>query len=59
VQSWILSLTLEKEPLQLALSLTDTYYRIRFGGYRPTRVKRLQLMQTVYRFEQLVQRDAP
>ncbi|HIB00444.1 MAG TPA: hypothetical protein EYO31_00755 [Phycisphaerales bacterium] len=55
-QTWIESLGLEEQALELATSLTESYYQIRFGDYRPSRTKRLELMQTVRKFESLVQK---
>ena len=55
-QTWIESLGLEEQALELATSLTESYYQIRFGDYRPSRTKRLELMQSVRKFETLVQK---
>jgi hypothetical protein len=56
-QTWIAQVQLNDTARALAVSITDTYYAIRFGGYRPTRSKRLELMHSVHEFEQLVQKD--
>lgn len=56
-RTWIESLSLESESSTLAVSLTETYYQIRFGGYRPSRGARLKLMQAAHRFETLLQKD--
>jgi protein-glutamine gamma-glutamyltransferase len=55
-QMWITGLQLDEESAALANSLTETYYRIRFGGYRPSRSKRLALMRRVHRFESLLRK---
>ena len=56
-RTWVESLSLEGESSTLAVSLTETYYQIRFGSYRPSRGERLKLMQAVHRFEALLQKD--
>jgi hypothetical protein len=53
-QTWISGLQLGEESAALANSLTETYYQIRFGGYRPSRNKRLALMRGVHHFESLL-----
>ena len=56
---WIKSLELEEQTSELAISLTKSYYQIRFGGYRPTRSRRLELMRSVRIFEQLLKKGTP
>jgi protein-glutamine gamma-glutamyltransferase len=57
-QTWIRGLSLNDGATEVAISLTNVYYRIRFGGYRPTRSQRLDLLHTVAMFEQLLKGDA-
>jgi hypothetical protein len=53
-KSWIASLTLDKESTELAISLTEKYYKIRFGRYKPNRNERSELVQSAARFERLL-----
>jgi hypothetical protein len=55
-KSWIASLTLNNESAELATSLTETYYKIRFGRYKPSRSERAELVQSVAQFERLLQK---
>ncbi len=55
-KAWIASLTLDKESAELATSLTETYYKIRFGRYKPSRSERAELLQSVTQFERLLQK---
>ncbi len=57
-QTWIRGLSLNDGATALALSLTSTYYRIRFGGYQPTRSQRLDLLHSVATFEQLLKEES-
>jgi len=56
-QSWIISLGLRDDVDIIALQLTEMYYRIRYGGYRPARSVRLHLMQSVQQLDQLLQKE--
>ena len=56
-QSWIVSLGLRDDVDIIALQLTEMYYRIRYGGYRPARSVRFHLMQSVQQLDQLLQKE--
>jgi transglutaminase-like putative cysteine protease len=55
-KAWVSSLPLDKDSAELAISLTETYYKIRFGSYKPNRSERSELVQSATRFERLLQK---
>ncbi|MAI66733.1 MAG: hypothetical protein CMJ26_02505 [Phycisphaerae bacterium] len=56
-QTWIAQLQMSARSKEAAQRITDVYYRIRFGGYRPARSTRFELLQMVHEFECLLEKE--
>ena len=55
--TWVHSLKLSVSSDTIATSLSSTYYKIRYGSYRPSRSERIALMQQVQQLEIILRKD--
>jgi hypothetical protein len=55
--TWVETLNLPIECSDIAISLSSTYYMIRFGNYRPDRRDKLQLLQKVQHLDSKLMKE--